>query len=126
MSDVQIISIAVAFLVGVTAYIVFIQVRDHFDGVHKLKICRLRLEIIDGMLFARQHCSEIESIKSRPGVEAALKSAFGLTEVQIKAIMKLKKPLRGMSEESMREERQRLLDEIGSLEERTGKRTKPL
>jgi DNA gyrase/topoisomerase IV subunit A len=124
MSDIQIIATAVSFLVAVTAYIVFIQVRDHFDGVHKLKICRLRLEIMDGMIFARQHCSEIDSIKSRPGVEAALKSAFGLTEVQVKAIMKLKKPLRGMSEESMQGERQRLADEIGSLEESTGKRAK--
>ena len=124
MTDVQIVSIAVSFLVGVTAYIVFIQVRDHFDDVHKLKICRLRLEIIDGMLFARQHCSEIDSIKTRPGVETALKSAFGFTEVQVKAIMKLKKPLRGMSEESMRGEKQRLLDEIGLLEESTGKRAK--
>jgi DNA gyrase/topoisomerase IV subunit A len=122
MSDIQIISTAVSFLVAVTVYIVFIQVRDHFDGVHKLKICRLRLEIMDGMLFARLHCSEIDSIKTRPGAEAALKSSFGLTEVQIKAIMKLKKPLRGMSEESMQGERQRLLDEIGSLEKNVGRK----
>jgi DNA gyrase/topoisomerase IV subunit A len=125
MSDVQIVSTAISFLVGVTAYIIFILVRDHLDDVHKLKICRLRLEIMDGMLFARQHCSEIDSIKTRPGVETELKSAFGLTEVQVKAIMKTKKPFRSISEESMQGERQSLLDEIASLEKMTGKRARP-
>lgn len=124
MSDVQIVSTAISFLVAVTVYIIFIQVRDHFDDVRKLKICRLRLEIVDGILFARRHCSEIDRIKAQPEVENGLKSAFGLTEVQVKAILKIKKPIRSISEVSMQSEKQRLLDEIGALEKRTGKRAK--
>jgi DNA gyrase/topoisomerase IV subunit A len=124
MSDVQIVYIAVSFLIVVTLCIVIIQVRDHFDDVHKLKIKRARLEIMDGLLFARQHCSEIDGIKARPGVGKELKSAFGLTDKQAEAIMKIKKPFRSISEESIRGERQRLLDEVGSLEKRTGKRAK--
>jgi hypothetical protein len=124
MSDVQIVYIAVSFLIVVTICIVIIQVRDHFDDLHKLKIKRARLEIMDGLLFARRHCSEIDGVKARPGVEKGLKSAFGLTDRQVIAIMKIKKPFRSISEESMQGERQRLLDEIGSLEKSTGKRTK--
>ena len=125
MSDVQIVYIAVSFLIAVTLCIVFIQVREHFDDVHQLKISTLRLEIMDGLLFARQHCSEIDGIKARPEVEKGLKSAFGLTDRQVEAIMKIKKPMRSIPEESIRGERQQLLNEIDSLEERTGKRAKP-
>jgi DNA gyrase/topoisomerase IV subunit A len=125
MSDVQIVSVAVSFFVAVTVYIVFIQVRDHFDGVHQLKIKRTRFEIMDGLLLARQHSSEIDSIKTRPEVEKELIAAFGFTDRQIEAIMKIKKPFRSISEESIRGERQRLLDEVGLLEKRTGKRAKP-
>jgi DNA gyrase/topoisomerase IV subunit A len=125
MSDVQIVYIAVSFFIAVTLCIVFVQVRDHYDDVHQLKISRLRLEIMNGLLFARQHCSEIDGIKARPGVEKGLKSAFGLTDRQVEAIMKIKKPMRSIPEESIRGERQQLLNEIDSLEERTGKRAKP-
>ena len=124
MSDVQIVYIAVSFFIAVTLCIIFIQVRDHFDDVHKLKIKRARLEIMDGLLFARRHCSEIDGVKARPEVEKGLKSAFGLTDRQITAIMKIKKPFRSISEESIQGQRQQLLDEIGSLEKRTGKRAK--
>jgi DNA gyrase/topoisomerase IV subunit A len=124
MSDVQIVYIAVSFLIVMTLCIIFVQIHDHFDSVHQLKRSRLRLEVMDGLLFARQHCSEIESIRARPEVEKGLKSAFGLTDRQVEAIMKIKKPLRSISEEGIQGRRQHLLDKIGLLEERTGKRTK--
>ena len=125
MSDVQIVYIAVSFFIAMTLCIVFVQVHDHFDDVHKLKISRARLEIMDGLLFARRHCSEIDGIKARPEVEQGLKSAFGLTDRQVEVIMKIKKPFRSISEESIQGQRQQLLDEIGSVEKRTWKRTKP-
>lgn len=125
MSDVQIVYIAASFFIAMTLCIIFVQIRDHFDNVHQLKMSRLRLEIVDGLLFARQHCSEIDRVRAQPEVEKGLKSAFGLTDRQVEAIMRIKKPIRSISEERIHWQRQQLLDKIGSLEKRTGKRIKP-
>lgn len=121
MSDVQIITIAVIFFIAVTLCIVVIQFREYFSDVHRLKVCRGRLEIIDGLLHARQHASEIDSIKAGPEAHKQLKSIFGFTDLQAVAIMKINKPIRGISENDMRAERQRLSVEIEGLEKRTGK-----
>ncbi|HUI93133.1 MAG TPA: hypothetical protein VLX68_12870 [Chitinivibrionales bacterium] len=124
MSDVQIVSIAVVFFIAVTLCIVIIQFREYFSDVHRLRVTSGRLEIIDGLLHARQHASEIDNIKAGPDAEKELKSAFGFSDLQAVAIIKINNPMRSVSEENLREERQRLAKEVEELEKRTGKRKK--
>lgn len=114
-----ILTLALLLLIALCSFVVIISngIKNKNTKLsHQLDVSKGRFEIINGIIAARPHSDEILVWKSNGSADANLKSQCNLTELQIKAIMEITKPLSQISNESLITERNRLQEEIKLIE----------